>query len=258
MFGRRWALAGTIVVFSQAISAATCEVDEYVTRAIGIEEPWVENAAYLFSEIGNQSGGALVLSPEMDLRLSDRLGLEIDLPAYVMNYPLGRGPAAFGPAGLGLKVPVLESCNRLGEGRATVVTTELEGQFWPTPHRNAIDGAGSSITAQVLWARLWWPWFNQGELGYTQRVGTGVTSGGFINTSFGRAISATTAMQVELEMDNQLTKSDGKRGLEGSILPQLAYRPGPQWLIAIGEEFAVRENDWHPELSTVLMVEREF
>ncbi|MGC8504058.1 MAG: hypothetical protein ACP5MM_04600 [Acidithiobacillus sp.] len=258
MFRRQWALAVMIMVFSQTAPAATCEVDEYVTRAIGIEEPWLENAAYLFSQTANQAGGAWVLAPEMDLRLSDRVGLEIDPPAYVMNYPVGRGPAAFGPAGLGLKVPVPQRCNQLGRGRATIVTAEVEGQFWPAPQRNAIDGAGSSITAQVEWAQLWWPWFNQGELGYTQRVGTGVTSGGFVNTSLGRALDATTAIQVELELDDQLIRGDEKRGLEGSVMPQVAYRPGPQWLLAIGEEFAVRENDWHPQISTMLMAEREF
>ena len=44
------------------------------------------------------------------------------------------------------------------------------------------------------------------------------------------------AGQLELEVDNQLTLAGGHRGVEGSVMPQISYRPSSDWLLALGEQ----------------------
>ena len=64
---------------AQAWQVQPCDVDDYITKAIGIEEPWLENAAYLFAQAGNNgSPRSLTLSPEIEGQFSDRLGMELD------------------------------------------------------------------------------------------------------------------------------------------------------------------------------------
>lgn len=236
-----------------------CDVDDYITKAIGIEEPWLENAAYLFAQANtNGSPQSLTLSPEIEGRFNDRIGMELDLPAYTANEPLGRGRSAFGPIAAGLKFAALHTCD-LSEGRASLLTAEVEGQYWARPRQSVLPDQGNAVTAQVMWAQLWYPWFSQGEAGYTQRLGSGVTSGWFVNTSLGRAIRTVYAVQVEVEVDNQSTLDNGQRGLEGSVMPQIAYHLTPQWLLALGEQASLQQGQSrHPQWSTWLMLEREF
>ena len=233
-----------------------CDVDDYVTKAIGIEEPWIENAGYLFSQLSNNKPGALTLAPEIEGRLSDRLGLELDLPAYTENNPLGQGSNALGPLAAGLKVAAVHTCN-MGQGKATLLTIEVEGQYWADRRPDVLPGAGNAITVQAMGAQLWYPWFMQGEAGYTQRVGSGVASGWFVNTSLGKAISTVYAAQLEIELDRQLVQADGHGGLEGYAMPQIAYH-APPWLLALGEQAAFQQGDPHTQWSTWVMVEREF
>lgn len=235
-----------------------CDVDDYITKAIGIEEPWLENAAYLFAQ-GDNNGAprAVALSPEVEGKFSDRLGMELDLPGYTANEPLGRGQSAFGPVAAGLKLAALHTCD-FSHGRAALLTAEVEGQYWANPRPAVLSGQGNALTAQIMWAQLWYPWFAQGEAGYTQRVGSGITSGWFVNTSLGHAIGTAYAVQLEVEMDNQLTLDDGSRGVEGSVMPQIAYHLSGQWLLALGEQAAFQQGQSQPHWSTWLMVERDF
>ncbi len=250
-------LAALGMAWSAAAAAQSCDVDDYITKAIGIEEPWVENAAYLYTQADNNgSPQALSLAPELEARFSDRLGMELDLPAYTAQEPVGRAPSAFGPLAAGLKVAAAHVCD-MSRGRATLLTGEVEGQYWADPRPQVLPGEGNSVTAQALWAQLWYPWFTQGEAGYTQRVGTGVTSGWFVNTSVGRALGTAYAVQLEIALDNQLPLDGGGRGIEGSVMPQVAWHVSPRWLLALGEQAAFQQGSSRSQWSTWLMVERE-
>lgn len=237
--------------------AASCDVDDYVTKAIGIEEPWLENAGYLFAQAtGNGSPQAVTLAPELEARFSDRLGMELDPPAYTAQAPLGRAPSAFGPVAAGLKAVAVDRCD-VSEGRATVWTGEIEGQYWAHPRPSVLPGEGNSVTGQAMWVELWNPWFSEGEIGYTQRIGSGVVSGWFLNTSLGRALSSAWVAQLEVEVDNQLTFANGNRGVEGSLMPQVGYRPSPEWLVALGEQASLQQGASRAGWSTWLMIERQ-
>ena len=238
--------------------AESCDVDDYVTKPIGIEEPWVESAGYLFAQVNNNgSPQAVTLAPEVDARLTDRLGMELDLPSYTAREPLGRAPSALGPLGAGLKGVGIYTCD-LSEGRATLLSGEIEGQYWADSRPSVLPGQGNSVTGQAIWAELWNPWFGEGEAGYTRRIGSGITSGWFFNTSVGRTSSSAWAAQLELEVDDQLTLTDGHRGIEGSVMPQISYRPSSQWLFALGEQASLKQGTSQTGWSTWLMIEREF
>ena len=254
----RWWIVGAAMVTAASAWGQPCDIDDHVTRAIGIEEPWMENGAYLFAQgTSNARPQAITVAPEIEGRFGERLGMELDLPAYTAQEPLGRAPGAFGPLAAGLKVGVVQRCD-VPDGRATLITGEIEGQYWADRRPSVLPGQGNAATAQGMWARLWYPWFNQGEAGYTQRIGAGVTSGWFLNTSVGRSLTSAWAAQVEIEVDNQLPLTSGRRGIEGSLMPQIGYRPAPHWLVALGEQASRQQGTGQTGWSTWLMIEHEF
>ena len=230
-----------------------CDVDDFITKPIGIEESWLENSGYLYAQASHDQPSSLTLAPEIEGRFSDRIGMELDLPEFSANFPLGRGSSALGPAAFGLKFAALHECNP-AKGEATLVTFEVEGQYSP----KKLSGEGNSVSPQVMWAQLWYPWFTQGEAGYTQQVGNGVTNGWFINTSLGRAIHGVYAVQLEVEGDNQLVMANGQRGYEGYLMPQVAYHVGSKWLFALGEQIEKQQGNRSTSWSTWGMLEREF
>ena len=238
--------------------AESCDVDKYVTKAIGVEEPWVENAGYLFTQVAHHgSPRTVTLAPELEVRFTDRLGMELDLPAYTAREPLGRAASAFGPLAAGLKAVAIQTCDLIA-GRATVLTGEIEGQYWSDARPSVLPGQGNSMTGQAMWAEFWRPWFSEGQIGYTQRVGSGIISGWFVNTSFGRALNSAWAAQLELAVDNQLILTDNHHGIEGSLIPQISYRPSSQWLVALGEQASLEQGIPRTGWSTWLMIERDF
>jgi hypothetical protein len=238
--------------------AGSCDVDDYLVKAIGIEEPWLENAGYLFTQVPNNGRPqAVTLAPEIEARLSDRFGMELDPPAYTAEEPLGRGPSAFGPLAAGLKEIGLYACAP-SQGRATLLTGEIEGQYWAETRPSVLPGQGNSVTVQAMWAQLWNTWFSEGEAGYTQHIGSGITSGWFLNTSLGRALTQTWAVQLELELDDQLILTGGHRGLEGALMPQISYRPSSDWRLALGEQASFQQQSAPTGWSSWMMVEREF
>lgn len=250
------ALASMLVTASAW--AGACDIDDYVPRAIGVEEPWLENAGYLFTQVShNGNPQAVTLAPEVEARFSDRFGMEFDLPSYTAEEPVGRAPSAFGPLAAGLKAVGINACDGR-EGRAALATGEIEGQYWAHPRPQVLAGEGNSITGQLMWAELWNPWFNEGEVGYTHRIGLGITNGWFLNTSFGRNVTSVWAAQLEVEVDDQLLLADGHRGVEGSVMPQISYRPAIGWLLALGEEASFEQGTPQTGWSTWLMVEHEF
>lgn len=260
--GRRVILAGvaissTVLVAERAWSEP-CDVDEYVTKAIGIEEPWLENAGYLFIQATHSSSPeAVTLSPEIEARFSDRLGMELDLPGYTAQEPLRRGRDALGPLAAGLKAVGFDTCDPSHE-RTTLLTGEIEGQYWADPRHSVLPGEGNSVTGQVMWTELWNSWFSQGEVGYTRGVGPWIISGWFLNTSIGRPLNSVWAAQLEIEIDNQTTLLDGHRGIEGSVMPQISYRPSTQWLVALGEQASRWQGNSQTGWSTWLMMELDF
>jgi hypothetical protein len=231
-----------------------CDVDDFITKAIGIEEPWLENAGYLYAQASHNQPSSLTLAPEIEGRFNDRVGMELDLPEFTANFPLGQSQSALGPMAAGLKFAALHECNP-SKGEATLVTFEIEGrQYSPAK----LSGAGNSVSPQVMWAQLWYPWFTQGEAGYTQQVGQGVTNGWFVNTSFGRAVNGIYAVQLEVEGDNQWIMANGQRGFEGYLMPQVAYHISPKWLVALGEQAGKHQGEHNTNWSTWGMFEREF
>lgn len=259
---QRWVMAGAGAV--AALLAATsawagsCDVDGAVTKAIGIEESWLENAGYLFTQVTNNGRpDAVTLAPEVEARFNDRLGMELDLPAYTAQEPLTRSPSALGPLAAGLKGVVLRACGAAA-GHALLLTGEIEGQYWTARRPSVLADEGNSATGQVMWAALWNPWFNQGEAGYTQRIGTGITSGWFLNTSIGRPLNRRWTAQVELGIDDSLALADGGRGIEGSLMPQVSFRSLSGWLLALGEQASVQQGSSQTGWSTWVMVEHDF
>ncbi|HUX82430.1 MAG TPA: hypothetical protein VMV35_06300 [Halothiobacillus sp.] len=243
-------------IWSQHAYAAqdwNCDVDDFITKAIGIEEPWLENSGYLYAQLNRGHPGSLTLAPEIESRFGDRIGMELDLPSFSADFPLGRGPSALGPAAAGIKYAVLHDCKG-DSGEATLVTLEVEGQYAP----QKLAGEGNAITSQIMWAQLWYPWFTQGEAGYTQQVGHGVTNGWFFNTSLGRAIHGVYSFQIEIEGDNQWVMAHGVRGYQGYVMPQVAYHASPKWLVAVGEQAGRQQGNNHTVWSTWGMLEREF
>ncbi|MDA8093044.1 MAG: hypothetical protein M0T84_03900 [Betaproteobacteria bacterium] len=254
----RWWLVGAAMLTAASAWGQPCDIDDYVTRAIGIEEPWMENGAYLFTQsTNNASPQSITVAPEIEGRFGDRLGMELDLPAYTAQAPLGRAPGAFGPLAAGLKWGAVQRCDS-SDRRATLVTGEIEGQYWADRRPSVLPDEGNAATAQGMWAQLWYPWFNQGEVGYTQRIGPGVTSGWFLNTAVGRSLNTAWSAQVEIELDNQLPLDGGGHGIEGSIMPQIGYRPARHWLVALGEQASRQQGTRQTGWSTWLMIEHEF
>ena len=251
------ALAALVASCGVTAHAQLCDVDDYISQAIGIEEPWIEDSVSLGAQYDQGAQPqALTLAPELEASLSERVGLELDLPAYTGQTPLGRGHSAFGPLAAGLKFGALHRCD-MGHGRATLLSFEVEGQYWGDRNTTVLPGQGNAATLQAMWAQLWYPWFTTGEIGYTQRVGGGVASGAFVNASLGRALGSAHSMQLEIDLDNQAVLADGSRGFEGSVMPQVAWRPSPRWSFALGEQASVQQGDMHAQWSTWLKVERE-
>jgi hypothetical protein len=130
--------------------AGSCDVDDYVTKAIGIEEPWLENAGYLFTQVTHNSAPQiLTIAPEIEARFNDRLGMELDLPAFSAQEPVGRRPHAFGPMAVGLKGLGVQRCNPRGD-RAMVLTGEIEGQYWADRRPSVLPGEGNSVTESLV------------------------------------------------------------------------------------------------------------
>ena len=200
----RWAMAACALAATPLATerawADSCDVDDYLAKAIGIEEPWLENAGYLFTGLThNSSPQTMTLAPQIEARFGQRLGMELDPPSYTAQEPLGRAPGAFGPSAAGLKGVAIHICS-LSAGRATLLTGEVEGQYGTDPRPSALPDQVNSVTVQAMWAQLWNPWLSEGELGYTQRAGSGITGGWFFNTSFGRGWTPSWAAQLELAL----------------------------------------------------------
>jgi len=230
-----------------------CDVDDYIIKAIGIEEPWIENAVYGFTQFSNNKNGQLSFYPEVEAKFSNRLGAEIDLPSYVSDYPIGKGNSGIGAVTIGPKVLLLRKCD-FQEGKAYLLTFETEFSYSPIP--NSIASTGNSLTEQIEYGVLSYPYFSTGELGYTEKLSNEATNGYFVNISLGRNITPSFAVQLETEADNQYLYND-KHALEGFLMPQVEYHISG-WLLGVGEQASLQEYSSKTEYSTWVMIEREF
>ena len=243
-----WLLIGVL----GCISPVWADCDNQGTpKAIGIEEPWLENAGYLFAKNFAGSPGSFALAPQADIRFSRWVGMEIDLPSWRVTGSRSSSHAL----GAGLKVPLIAGCQG-SRSPHTFLTAEIEGQY--SPQRAPIlNGPGNSVTAQVEWAQGA-ETFYEGELGYTKGLGLGAISGWFLNTSVGRKLGKAVAIQLEFAIDHEDFLASGRLGLEGSILPQIAFHIFPSWLLALGEQIGWAQSQHKTQWRTWLMVEREF
>lgn len=221
-------------------SFADCEASG-ATRAIGIEEAWIENAVYFFGQ------GRPSLSPEADLAFSPRIGMEIDFPS--VDPAKGVLSSTWGA---GLKVPIVQDC---GGDHSAYLTAELEGQY-NARHEPAPVGLGNSITVQTEWAMAYPIGFFEGEAGHASAIGRGGLGGWFANASLGHHFGPV-ALQVEGEIDDEAPPGPWMpTRVEGSVFPQIALQAGPAWLMAAGEQRSFSPTA--PRWTTWFMVEREF
>ena len=98
-------LLATVISAVVPPAFASCgSLDDAVTKATGIEEPWVENAGYVLASITrNAHPQTFTVAPEPEARFDRGLGMELDLPIYTTAQPLGSTAGAFGPFAAGLK-----------------------------------------------------------------------------------------------------------------------------------------------------------
>ncbi len=235
-------LAILLAIFTASFTArADCE-PAHITRALGIEESWLENAASLTWQ------GGQTFAAGADLAFNRNIGMELDLPTWdAVSH-------AVSPAiGAGLKVRLYGPCQP--HSSATYVTAELEGQY-NTRARPAPPGQGDLIAGQIEWAVIRPAGFFQGEIGRSVALGVGGLPGWFINASLGRRFHLVT-LQCEFEVDNTLPP--GPYGtIEGSVGPQIAFWLTPSWLLALGEQRTFTRVPATPRYSTWLLLEREF
>ncbi len=231
-----------------------CDVDDYIIKAIGVEEPWLENSFYTYVQADNNKNGQLSVYPELETKFSKKIGAEIDLPYYVSSYPLGKGGSATGPLTIGPKFLLLRRCD-FAEGKAYLFTFETELSYWANPHTNIIS-TGSSASEQIEYGMLNYPYFSTGEIGYTEAISQQAVSGYFVNLSVGKNITSSFAVQTEAEIDNQYLHNN-THALEGFVMPQIEYHIYG-WMLGLGEQVSVQEFEPRPQYSTWIMVEREF
>ncbi len=213
-----------------------------ISRALGAEEAWLETAGYLVGQ-GRQSWTA-----EADLAFSRRLGMEIDLPAWMPRD--GRFSKTLGA---GLKVPLVQDCRR--DGLTTLLTVEGEGQYH-TGSRPAQAGDGDAVTGQIEWALERRPRFFTGEAGHTTGFGPSALAGWFANASLGQDLGVV-RVQLEGAIDNESLPARPHR-VEGTVTPQVALQLSSAWILTLGEQRAYMTSVPTPRWSTWFMVEHEF
>ncbi len=249
----------TLAIFSIASYAdqmvQDCDVDDYIIKAINVEEPWIENAFYTFIQADNNKNGQLAIYPEIEAKLTKRIGAEIDLPYYVANYSIGSGDSAVGPFTVGPKFLLIRKCD-FQMGKAFLLTFEPELTYWANPNTNAIS-TGSNLSEQLEYGLLLYPYFSTGEIGYTEKLAQQAVSGYFINLSIGKNITTDFAFQTEFEIDNQYLYKEN-HALEGFFMPQFEYHTSNGWMFGLGEQVNLQEFTPRPQYSTWFMIEREF
>lgn len=235
------------------------DLDRGVVRSINIEEAWVENAIYLHSVNDDvfSKGNTWELSGELDFAFNSWIGGEFDFPVFLMNYPLGSGPSAFGPLALGLRVVPYQFGSEVSR-QAAILSVEVEGSWWPTPQIHTFLGQGDSVTAEFLWAYRYHRVYFQGITGYTTPVGPGAVADPFFQASAGRTWQNVWALQLEADWNGAIPISRGQVASVVTVIPEVAYMPfGDIWLNEVGEGLSIY-GSLGPQPTTYFMMEYEF
>jgi len=223
-----------------------------MTRALNIEEAWVENAAYVFAMTDNSlaAGRTVELEGEADFAFSDRVGGEVDFPQVMLRQPLGHAASMLGPVALGLRyVPV--RFGTANSGSAGLAAIELEGALAPATSPSFPD-VGNSGTAEVLGGIRYGRLSVQGLYGVTRAVGHAGTSGWFANTSLAVHLGPAFSPQVEVDFGGDLPADDRAGAIRSAFIPELGYQTGA-WTLEAGMEVGAT---WDQSVS-ILMVERD-
>ncbi|MHB1604769.1 MAG: hypothetical protein ACYCTV_00020 [Leptospirales bacterium] len=235
------------------------DLDRGIVRSVHLEEAWVENAVYLHSinEDNLSAGHSWQISGEMDFAFNQWLGGELDFPVVLMTYPLGQGPAAFGPITLGLRVVPFQIGSEVSR-QAGILSFELEGSWWGTPQSASFPGIGDSVTPEILGAWRYHHVYFQGITGYTVPVGFGEVGNTFLRTSIGRTFQHVWAIQLQDDVNTALLTPTGQVVPGFSVIPELAYMPfGDLFLNEVGEGMSVYGHTG-PQPTTYFLMEYEF
>ena len=235
------------------------DLDRGIVRSVHIEEAWVENAIYLHSvnEDDLSAGHAWELSGEMDFAFNPWLGGELDFPVLLSTYPIGQGPAAFGPITLGLRVVPFQTGTEVSR-QAAILSFEVEGSWWGTPQSANFPGIGDSVTPEMLWAWRYHHVYFQGITGYTVPVSPGVVANTFFRTSVGRTWQHVWATQIQGDLNSAILTPSGQTVPGFSVIPELAYLPfGDLFVNEVGEGVSVYGHTG-PQPTTYFLMEYEF
>jgi len=228
-----------------------------MTRSLNIEEAWVENAAYVFSNLDNDlsAGHAWELMGEWDFAFNPMFGGELDFPEVTMQQPLGNAPSTLAPVALGFRFVPLQFGTPESD-MAGVLGIEAEGAYWFSPQYDNFPGLGNSLTLEAMGGWRAGKVFLQGLGGYTSNLGQGAVSGGFVNVGLGWSMIPQWTPQFEVDFNDTTLLDDGSVGTQWTLLPQIGFQSG-EWTLEVGEEFGFVQNAFQPDTATILMIERD-
>jgi hypothetical protein len=218
---------------------AGSDPDRGMSRALGVEEPWIETAVYLTSSRDNvtTSGHTWNANVEWDVAFSRRWGAEIDGPGILAADPLGQGATALAPLTFGLKYAPLQWGDDDSE-HAGIISMELEGSWWPHARPDAFPGIGSNVSEQVLVGlRQGSHWF-QGEYGVSQRLAADARSGWFANSDIGQSLGGIWNVQMEVDANHTSVADSGATTIGIALTPQVGVRIDQNWQLLVGETYA--------------------
>lgn len=221
------------------MALAGSDPDRGMTRALGIEEPWIETAVYLTSSRDNitSAGHTWNANVEWDLAFNRHWGAEIDGPGLLAAEPLGKGSTALAPLTFGLKYSPLQWGSDDTDD-AGIVSLEAEGSWWPHPRPDAFPATGSNLSGQLLVAyRHGSHWF-QGEYGLSKRLAVDARSGWFANSAIGQKLSDTWNVQLEVDVNHVSVADNGATAMGLALTPQVGAHIGRNWLVIVGESYA--------------------
>lgn len=242
-----------------ASAAYSTDPDRGMSRALGIEEAWAENAFYFNSARDNDSGPghSWNLGAEWDIALDPNWGLEVDFPGLLMSTPIGQGPSSLAPITVGLK-SVPWQWGTEDSPSAGVLGLELEGSGWVHPRPRDFPGAGNSLSAQALLGLREKRAFLQGEYGWSQHLSADARSGWFADTALGYTLNPRWAAQIEWDLNHLTVRDNGNTGLQSTLIPQFAWQVNDRARLALGEAFTHIEGQSGTESATDLLFEYAF
>ncbi len=228
-----------VVLAGWPLQAHAGDPDQGMSRAWNIEEPWIENAYYIYASRDNSNapGHTVSASVERDVAFSRRWGAEIDGPGVMAVQPLGKGAVAMTPLSFGLKFAPWQWGSD-DEDSAGIIDFEVEGGWWPRPQPQNFPGTGSSMTEQVLIGLRQSSRWLQGQYAVTQRLGADARSGWSANTAIGQRLSQIWSVQLELDLNHTSVAANGATTLGITWIPQVCMQIGHAWEMVVGESFA--------------------